>query len=78
MNDEESIFHCIISAYNTGPGNVAKAMTGTTKLKPTISTVNKMSSKKVYNQLVKNLPYKETRNYLKKVTQRMPYYANYN
>ena len=78
INNEESIYHCVISAYNTGPGNVAKAMTGTTKLKPTISTVNKMSSKKVYNQLVQKLPYKETRNYLKKVTQRMPYYANYN
>ncbi len=78
INNEESIYHCVISAYNTGPGNVAKAMTGTTKLKPTISIVNKMSSKKVYNQLVQKLPYKETRNYLKKVTQRMPYYANYN
>lgn len=78
INNEESIYHCVISAYNTGPGNVAKAMTGTTKLKPTISAVNKMSSKKVYNQLVQKLPYKETRNYLKKVTQRMPYFANYN
>lgn len=78
INDEESIYHCVISAYNTGPGNVAKAMTGTTKLKPTVSAVNKLSSKKVYNQLVQKLPYKETRNYLKKVTQRMPYYANYN
>lgn len=78
INDEESIYHCVISAYNTGPGNVAKAMTGTTKLKPTVSAVNRLSSKKVYNQLVKKLPYKETRNYLKKVTQRMTYYANYN
>ncbi len=78
INDEESIYHCVISAYNTGPGNVAKAMTGTTKLKPTVSAVNRLSSKKVYNQLVQKLPYKETRNYLKKVTQRMPYYANYN
>jgi len=78
INDEESIYHCVISAYNTGPGNVAKAMTGTTKLKPTVSAVNRLSSKKVYSQLVKKLPYKETRNYLKKVTQRMPYYANYN
>ena len=78
INDEESIYHCVISAYNTGPGNVAKAMTGTTKLKPTVSAVNRLSSKKVYNQLVQKLPYKETRNYLKKVTQRMLYYENYN
>ena len=37
INDEESTYHCVISAYNTGPGNVAKAFTGTTKLKPTIT-----------------------------------------
>ena len=35
----------VSSAYNTGPENVAKAMTGTTKLKPTILP-NKMSSKR--------------------------------
>ena len=78
INDKESAYHCIISAYNTGPGNVAKAMTGTTKLKPTVNAVNKLSSKKVYNKLVHKLPYEETRNYLKKVTLRMPYYASYN
>tara|TARA_Y100001970_G_C14204719_1_gene843269 strand:+ start:363 stop:1490 length:1128 start_codon:yes stop_codon:yes gene_type:complete len=78
IKDRESAYHCIISAYNTGPGNVARAMTGTTKLKPTVLAVNKLSSKDVYNKLVRKLPYEETRNYLKKVTKRMPYYASYN
>ena len=78
INDEESTYHCVISAYNTGPGNVAKAFTGTTKLKPTIKKVNTMSSKKVYSELRRKLPYKETRDYLTKVTNRMPYYSSYN
>mgnify|MGYP001493202966 FL=1 len=78
INDEESTYHCVISAYNTGPGNVAKAFTGTTKLKPTIKKVNTMSSKKVYLELRRKLPYKETRDYLNKVTNRMPYYNSYN
>jgi membrane-bound lytic murein transglycosylase C len=78
INDEESTYHCVISAYNTGPGNVAKAFTGTTKLKPTIKKVNTMSSKKVYSELRRKLPYKETRDYLSKVTNRMPYYNSYN
>ena len=78
INDEESTYHCVISAYNTGPGNVAKAFTGTTKLKPTIKKVNTMSSKKVYSELRRKLPYKETQDYLNKVTNRMPYYSSYN
>ena len=67
-----------IADRKTGPGNVAKAFTGTTKLKPTIKKVNTMSSKKVYSELRRKLPYKETRDYLSKVTNRMPYYNSYN
>jgi membrane-bound lytic murein transglycosylase C len=78
IKDEESAYYCVISAYNTGPGNVAKAMTGTTKLKPTVKKVNSMSSKKVYSDLKRKLPYKETRDYLGKVTNRMSYYSQYN
>ncbi len=78
IGDKESAYHCVISAYNTGPGNVAKAITGTKKLKPTIKKVNTMSSKKVYSELKRKLPYKETRDYLIKVTNRMPYYSSYN
>ena len=33
-----------------------------------------MSSKKVYATLKRNLPYKETRDYLEKVINRMPQY----
>jgi membrane-bound lytic murein transglycosylase C len=78
IKDEESAYYCVISAYNTGPGNVAKAMTGTTKLKPTVKKVNSMSSKKVYSDLKRKLPYKETRDYLGKVINRMSYYSQYN
>ena len=57
--------YCIISAYNTGSGNVLKTFS-----KDKDEAKNKINSKKpseVYKVLINNLPYEETRNYLKKV-----------
>lgn len=78
INDPESAYYCSISAYNTGPGNVAKALTGGTKLKSLVDVVNSRDSKWVYKQLRRKLPYKETRGYLAKVNKRMNYYENWN
>jgi len=57
--------YCVISAYNTGSGNVLKTFSSNRT-----TAINKINSKKpidVYNKLRTNLPYEETRNYLKKV-----------
>jgi membrane-bound lytic murein transglycosylase C len=67
----------ITSAYNTGIGNVAKSFTGKTKLKPAIQVINWKSPKGVYDHLKRELLYKETRDYLEKVTERMAYYASW-
>ena len=57
--------YCIISAYNTGSGNVLRTFS-----KDKDEAKNSINSKKpseVYKVLINNLPYEETRNYLKKV-----------
>ena len=58
---------CTVAAYNTGVGNVAKALTNRTKLKPASRKANNMSNKKLYKTLLSDLEYEETRKYLKRV-----------
>lgn len=74
VKDEQSRLYCAIAAYNTGAGNVAKAFTGKRRIKPALAKINAMTPDEVYAHLVENLPYEETRNYLKKVQKRMPKY----
>ena len=77
IQNEKSATYCTISAYNTGAGNVAKSFTGKTKLKPAIQVINSKSPRGVYDHLKRELPYKETRDYLEKVTKRMAYYGSW-
>ena len=74
IKDSDNAYLCTIAAYNTGAGNVAKALTNTTKLKPTARVANKMSSKKLYDTLIEDLEYEETQNYLRKVWSRKDKY----
>ena len=67
VRDPMARLYCVIAAYNTGPGNVARAITGTTKLSPLYARVNAMTPSQVHDQLMANLPYDETKNYLRKV-----------
>ena len=67
---------CTIAAYNTGAGNVAKALTNNTKLKPATKKANQLGSDKLYKTLLKDLKYEETRNYLKKVWARKDKYSD--
>jgi membrane-bound lytic murein transglycosylase C len=76
VKDEKTAYYLTIAAYNTGAGNVAKALTGGTKLGPTVVIANKYSSEKIYKLLQRKLPYKETKHYLDKVTGRIGAYQN--
>ncbi len=71
-----SRLYCTIAAYNTGAGNVARAFTGTTNIKKAAVVINSMSPSQVYFTLLKKLPYKETRIYLKLVVERLRIYQN--
>jgi membrane-bound lytic murein transglycosylase C len=66
--------YCVISAYNTGSGNVLK--TFDTNRNRAFYKINKMSPSQVYNKLRSSLPYSETRNYLLKVTKAKREYTN--
>ena len=74
IENKESRTYCTIAAYNTGAGNVAKAFGAGTSMSRAAKTINRMSPQQVYNKLVKDLPYAETRNYMKKVTPRYKAY----
>ena len=75
VEDPVSRLYCAIAAYNTGPGNVSLALTGSgMKLRPAIRIANTMTPDQVYQHLLTELPYEETINYLRKVTKRLDNY----
>ncbi len=57
--------YCVISAYNTGSGNVLKTFSSNRETAKKI--INKKTPAEVYTTLREKLPYKETRRYLMKV-----------
>ncbi len=65
---------CMIASYNTGAGNVSKAFTGNTNLSKALSHINTFDYDNLYNHLLKKLPHAETRDYVKKVTQKKTKY----
>jgi len=69
---------CVISAYNTGSGNVAKTFTGTLRVKNALPIINSLDHDALYNKLITGLPYEETQKYLKKVYLSMKQYEKYN
>lgn len=76
IKNDESRLYCTIAAYNTGAGNVAKAFNAnhSTNIKKASKVINQMTPKQVYDKLMKDLPYGETKNYLKKVNGRIALY----
>jgi len=75
INNPKSRLYCTIAAYNTGVGNVAKAFTGTKNINKAKDVINSMSPKEVYDTLLQQLPYEETKHYLRKVSQRLDMYS---
>ncbi|MGE4298858.1 MAG: transglycosylase SLT domain-containing protein [Desulfovibrionaceae bacterium] len=65
-----------IAAYNTGSGNVARALTGARKLDKAINEANRMDIVQIYNILAKQLPSDETKGYVKDVLTRSVMYRS--
>jgi membrane-bound lytic murein transglycosylase C len=65
IDNEISREYCMISAYNTGSGNVFKAFGGNSVA--AVNQINSLEPPAVYDRLRNNLPYQETREYLVKV-----------
>ena len=70
VNSVEKQNLCIIASYNTGAGNLAKALRGDTKIGKAIPQINEMTYDQLFKYLEKNL-LPETQNYIRKVTERM-------
>ena len=65
-----------IAAYNTGAGNVARAIAGTTNLKKAVEKANSMTTKEVHTALEDKLPYRETQDYVQRVFRRAKIYRS--
>jgi membrane-bound lytic murein transglycosylase C len=61
---------CVIASYNTGAGNLSRALRGDTKIGKAIPQINEMSYDNLFKYLEKKL-LPETQNYIRKVTERM-------
>ena len=77
ITNPESRMYCMIAAYNTGSGNVAKTFNkgGSRNISKAAKIINELSPQEVYDHLVANLPYDETKNYLKRVIKRKKIYT---
>ena len=77
-----SRMYCVIAAYNTGAGNVARAFVGKHvrkgRIRKAVNIINQMSPDEVYQHLINNLPYDETKRYLQKVSKRFKIYKRLN
>jgi membrane-bound lytic murein transglycosylase C len=76
VKNSKNKLYMSIAGYNTGPGNVARALSNTTSLKRATQSANQQTSEQLYFQLIDNLPHQETVNYLKKVLERTSHYNN--
>lgn len=74
VKDPKSRIYCAIAAYNTGPGNVAKAFTGKRNVIQALPKINSMTADAVFDHLKRKLPFEETRSYVAKVSERMGLY----
>lgn len=70
VEDPDSRDLCVIASYNTGAGNVARALRGDTKISKAIPQINEMSYEELFKYFEKKL-LPETQNYIRKVTERM-------
>ena len=65
VQDDIAREYCMVSAYNTGSGNVLK--TFSRDRVEAVNEINRRSAAEVYEKLRTSLPYEETRHYLVKV-----------
>jgi membrane-bound lytic murein transglycosylase C len=77
VKDDEKATYCIVASYNTGAGNLSRAIRGDTKVYKAIPEINKLSAEGLYEKLRKDLPYEETREYIRRVRERTELYVEW-
>jgi len=76
IRDDRSRLWCAVASYNTGPGNLYDTFSDKS-MSAAISRVNSLTPQEVFKHLVDSLPYEETRNYVKKVRNKIPKYREF-
>jgi len=76
IKNPTSRLYCTIAAYNTGAGNVARAFVRTNNTTLAAKKINQLTPDEVYNRLLRDLKYDESKHYLIKVRKRMLIYQN--
>jgi membrane-bound lytic murein transglycosylase C len=77
VQDPQNALYCAVASYNTGAGNLSRSLAGKARIQPAIDRVNTMDPEELYTCLRENLPYAETRDYIKKVRERMRLYTEW-
>jgi membrane-bound lytic murein transglycosylase C len=77
IQDPLSRLYVTVAAYNCGAGNLAKTFGGTTDMKAASAIINQMDSQTLYEYLLQNLPFAETKNYLQRVSERIYAYRTW-
>ncbi|MCC7430111.1 transglycosylase SLT domain-containing protein [bacterium] len=68
IQHETKIRYLTICSYNTGTGNVARGLIRQNNVSLAVDYSKKVNETELFTKLTQDLPYEETRNYLKKVT----------
>ncbi len=76
IKNNQSRLYCMIAAYNTGSGNLARSFNKnrSRSVSQAVPIINAMQPEEVYQYLLNNLPYQETRHYLQRVVAREKLY----
>ncbi len=77
VEDANNQRYCIIASYNTGPGNLSRAITGNRDVYSAVDRINRLTNEKLFDKLKNDLPYAETRDYLVKVETRQENYREW-
>lgn len=75
MTDSQNALYCMICAYNTGPRNVIRAISGGDDFLAALPILNTLKPEDIYLKLKMNLPAEETKEYLRLVLKRIPNYV---
>jgi soluble lytic murein transglycosylase-like protein len=75
--DPTSRTYCAVAAYNAGPANVGRAFVAVKSITQATTVINRLAPQAVYDRLLAALPHKESRNYLRRVLDRVGLYRQW-
>jgi membrane-bound lytic murein transglycosylase C len=77
IQDPTSRTYCAVAAYNAGAANVGGAFIKRKSINLAIPVINRMEPQDVYDHLIAELPFKESRKYVEKVIRKSNFYRKW-